>query len=315
MFKFLVAVIVCSAPFCAFGLTCDAGYFVSNRNHSCLSCQDWGQGYTSDAGATELKQCYTICDDGTRVYWPNTCDASVCAIGAYMKNDVCTACESAMYCPGDNMRHSCLELLPDNSRTPDVLYTLGFGNDLYRYGYTARDCYCMWNFDCANERNDPSCSTCTVAALCSHGPVRDCIIIDKANCNPGYFPDGYPTQGPNYKRCSPCTNTPPENAEYTGIGTSNDLGGTGDDCPWVCNSGLGRTAADTCAPLCGAGITTLNTSTGVRVPLFAVANTSPAIHIKNKNGICHADLIQGTSENAIHIRYNGITYHTTNDNK
>ncbi len=84
---------------------------------------------------------------------------------------------------------------------------------------------------------------------------------------------------------------------------------------WVCDAGLAYNSLGGCSQLCLAGITTLNTSTGIIAPLFATANTSPALHIKNDKGTCHADLIPGTGQNAIHIRYDGQVYHTMNINK
>ncbi len=111
--------------------------------------------------------------------------------------------------------------------------------------------------------------------------------------------------GPSVSSCAgqiACTNAP-ENSVYTGAGHKND-------CPWRCGEDFGYTSSNLCMPLCGAGITRLNTSSGVTVPLFQNANTAPSIHIKNNNGTCYADLVPGMTDNAIHVNYNGVTYHT-----
>ncbi len=78
----------------------------------------------------------------------------------------------------------------------------------------------------------------------------------------------------------------------------------------ACGAGLLPSVAGVCASPCGAGITTLNTSTGVSVPLFADKNTSPAIHIRQNDTVCYADLVAGKTSNEILVHYNGTVYHT-----
>ncbi len=80
----------------------------------------------------------------------------------------------------------------------------------------------------------------------------------------------------------------------------------------VCDDGFVLNSLGACSKLCTAGITKLNSSTGVIAPLFETAYTVPAIHVRNANGTCHADLIPGTATNAIHINYQGQVYHTMN---
>ncbi len=148
--------------------------------------------------------------------------------------------------------------------------------------------------------------------------AKDAIVgcTDTVLCEAGYYCTGGYRDGCGVGEwadvgageCSICTNGP-ENSYYTTPIWANA------QCPWLCNDGFGLTSINTCAPMCDAGITKLNTSTGVVAPLFATANTSPALHIKNDKGTCHADLIPGTGQNAIHIRYDGQVYHTMNINK
>ncbi len=314
MFRFIFIGIFCALPIRAFGAygvgvdgTCLAGEW---KDYGlCQYCTDWGD-YTSDGGTGGRESCYTLCDDGTRAYWPNTCDENLCALGAYMNDGLCTVCPGVHYCPGDNTKIDCHTTIhPDY---PDIfdIYVLNGGNTYQRDGgrYPS-DCLCGWYRDCG----DGSCKEYKSYNRCQNGP-DSLVRLAPSQCNNGYYATDYKEYLWAFSRCAPCTGLP-ENATFTGYGTPDENHENGDNCPWKCNDGLGRTAADTCAPLCAAGMTKINTSTGVVVPLFEAANTSPAIHIRNQNGTCHADLIPGTTTNAIHIRYNGVTYHTTNDNK
>ena len=62
---------------------------------------------------------------------------------------------------------------------------------------------------------------------------------------------------------------------------------------------------------CASGVSTIKTSTGLSVPLYAEKSTNPSIHVKYNGMTCYADLAQGNAINAINIQYNGIVYHTT----
>lgn len=109
----------------------------------------------------------------------------------------------------------------------------------------------------------------------------------------------------------------PKNAFYTDPGTPDSADGTiidANDCPWAYNDGYGRTSTNTCAPLCNASFTALRTSTGLSIPVFAKKNTSPSIHVRdNSNGtVCYIDLVLGSKPNAINVKYNNQTHHTTN---
>ena len=65
--------------------------------------------------------------------------------------------------------------------------------------------------------------------------------------------------------------------------------------------------------LCGAGITTLNTSGGLSFPLYSDKSTSPSIHIKYNDSTCYADLEVGVATGAFHVKYNDIVYHTVSE--
>lgn len=101
-----------------------------------------------------------------------------------------------------------------------------------------------------------------------------------------------------------CVNAP-EYSAYT------DTGWTTANCPWVCTDNRVKTAINTCGRLCTAGVTTLNTSSGITVPIFAEKNTSPSIYIQTPtNMTCYVDLIPGTSQKELHVDYQDTTYHT-----
>ena len=67
---------------------------------------------------------------------------------------------------------------------------------------------------------------------------------------------------------------------------------------------------DNCLQICASGITQLNTSTGVSVPLWASNPTTPSLHVQFNNQICYAGLFPGEQDNAININFNNQTYHT-----
>ena len=111
-----------------------------------------------------------------------------------------------------------------------------------------------------------------------------------------------------------CTNAP-TNAHYTGAGTPDSADGTivnANDCPWKCDAGYGCTAANTCEPLCTAGITKLNTSNGLSYNIYATRQTTPALNLWRNNTICYVNLTHGTATNAINIQHGNAVYHTTN---
>ncbi len=93
--------------------------------------------------------------------------------------------------------------------------------------------------------------------------------------------------------------------------TCNAASSTCEVTGFTCNSGYGQNYANNCIALCVAGFETLRTSTGVSVPLYASAATSPAIHIKAANGtMCYGNLVSGSTNGALNIKHNGTTYHT-----
>ncbi len=279
---------------------------------------------STDGTIVDANDCPWVCNPG---YYLANDTCVICPAGYKCADGVKTACTGATY--QDETGQTSCKSCPTATHYADKVTSY--------FAWTASGVYTSSGQCYATFHNTTSATNGSISALrCEYcgadgdyGVGCDCDYY-VTKCKAGYYSPvganfrasssfvaaladacvevgaGYWSPADSLERVE-CTNAP-ENATYTSGAESNN-------CPWVCNDDFGRTAADTCAPLCTAGITTLNTSTGIRAPLFAVANTSPAIHIKNNNGTCHADLIPGTGENAIHIRYNGQVYHTMNVNK
>lgn len=79
-------------------------------------------------------------------------------------------------------------------------------------------------------------------------------------------------------------------------------------CLDLCENGLMTTEVGTCASMCTAGGTTLRTSTGIVLPLWSTAQSTPSINIGLSNGVCYVNLEPGTGS-GINIQYGGNTYH------
>ncbi len=98
----------------------------------------------------------------------------------------------------------------------------------------------------------------------------------------------------------------PAGTHTTGYGPGAD---SADDCKVGCSDGF-AVHNNECRQLCGAGITTLKTATGVVAPLFAEKLTTPALNVRYNNQICYANLVVGRAQNAVNVKYNDIVYHT-----
>lgn len=98
----------------------------------------------------------------------------------------------------------------------------------------------------------------------------------------------------------------PAGTYTTGYGPGAD---SADDCKVGCSDGFAMHDNE-CRQLCGAGITTLKTSTGVVAALFAEKLTTPALNVRYNNQICYANLVVGGAQNAVNVKYNDIVYHT-----
>lgn len=74
--------------------------------------------------------------------------------------------------------------------------------------------------------------------------------------------------------------------------------GAGDGVCWLVRMG------------CRAGVSSLRTSTGLSVPLYAEKETFPSLCVRYNNTMCYVDLEPGQASGAINIKYNGVVYHT-----
>lgn len=64
-----------------------------------------------------------------------------------------------------------------------------------------------------------------------------------------------------------------------------------------------------CTTDCAAGITTLNTSTGLNLPVLADATTEHSLNVKYNNSVCYLPAANGAESNTINMSYDGNTYH------
>lgn len=64
-----------------------------------------------------------------------------------------------------------------------------------------------------------------------------------------------------------------------------------------------------CTTDCAAGITTLNTSMGLNLPVLADATTEHSLNVKYNNSVCYLPAANGAGNNTINMSYGGNTYH------
>lgn len=228
----------------------------------------------------------TIC------FLPITVFAAVCNPGYYMSNSVCTKCPMTAYCPGDDTLYSCADLYKGNHTITSTLSSAVGG------AISPDECICYFILP-----GDETSINQNWKGKCNVGPT-EIHYIQPWWCRVGYYATDCTTND-RCTRCAPCTNAP-ENAEYTSYGQKD-----ANDCPWKCSTGyLINHDASKCDQLCKMGVSTLKTSTGITVPLYAQKRTTPSINIKINNNVCYADLMTGQSNNAINLVYNNQIYHT-----
>lgn len=274
---------------------------------------------------------------------PGVARAGVCQSGYYLDdNGVCTLCQAGYYCVND-VRTQCTGLsysendgatectpCPMATKYADLVnsywYYDYYETGLHKHGWQCRARFktcvathgTISSFSCAMVDGDYGTltapiegnTTCLVKALtCDAGywaingagnywDYSYTAVLDTV-CQPVGV--GYWSPADSLERFE-CTNAP-ENAVYTGGAESND-------CPWQCADGYLLRSNGECAQLCTGGFTTIRTSTGIIVPLFANKNTTPSINLQRNGITCYGDLVEGTTTGEIHIKYNGITYHS-----
>ncbi|MBE6457187.1 MAG: hypothetical protein E7011_00015 [Alphaproteobacteria bacterium] len=249
-------------------------------------------------------------------------DKSSCGLYTYYRT--VKQCPTGSYCPGNGIV-SC------NTSNQATVHTTNFGLNSCPGGYpnsaagatAITSCYSntksrAWTGSqtaCKKPTNSTtySCTICSVAA-CDYvaysnntgsgdGDVKSGCNSNNATCQQSVTPGsivcnaGYYISGTT---CPACTNKP-SNSSYTGTATSNS-------CPWACNSGYNLTDDNQCGQFCTSGITHIHTSTGLKIPLYATARTTPAINVKWNDTICYGSLATGAGS-GMNVKYNGTTYH------
>lgn len=63
--------------------------------------------------------------------------------------------------------------------------------------------------------------------------------------------------------------------------------------------------------VCNAGVSTLKTSTGLSVPLYATKLTTPSLNVSVDGGVCYAPLATGKTTGAINVVHGGNQYHSS----
>ena len=161
--------------------------------------------------------------------------------------------------------------------------------------------------DKPNNSTEYACDTCQVGT-CTYADYYSATdsVCTPANCEQSVKPGSVVCEVNYYTTgtaCELCKNAP-GNAHYTGVSSSSS-------CPWECDSGYNQTSDNQCGQFCTSGITHIKTSTGLSIPLYSSARTSPAINIKWNNQVCYGSLVSGTASGAINVDVGGTKYHTT----
>ena len=82
-------------------------------------------------------------------------------------------------------------------------------------------------------------------------------------------------------------------------------------CVHICGAGQYMTSLEQCSELCGAGVTTLRTSTGLVLPVWATKQITPSLNIGLGEDVCYVNLVPGnTNDHALMFNINGTVYHS-----
>jgi len=318
-----------SASTCPITVTCNAGYYLSNG--TCVQCESGyycpgdnnrtscPSGYpNSSAGATSINSCYTNITRGctqNNGSTPSGCasvtawNACSCTGDTYIKyyngttsgttsNETCikepkTVTASANYYVSGTTCPACPTAYPSSDGG-----NIGEGSCYVTKTSTGSQLACSKPANSATY----ACGTCTPgtcdwrdykSATDTSCTPDDCTKpVSSVSCNTGYYKDGV--------MCPACTNKP-DNSYYTGTASSNA-------CPWECDDGYSVTDAGTCESFCTSGITHIHLSTGLKIPLYRSARTSPAINVLWNDTICYGSLAVGAGS-GLNVKYNGTVYH------
>jgi len=234
---------------------------------------------------------------------PWECDAGY--YGSSANGDTsCADCGSGNYCTGGTHRATCESSIKPGAPTPTRIRSVSSidWSDL-EHCAKANDCVCDWNFSDETRINYLN------QGACENGP-RGHNYTSYFECRTGYYAADPLDWGDWYTSCKACTNAP-ENATYTSYSTPSVMYAVESNCPWRCNDGYVLRDGQ-CLQICPAGITTLKTSNGVSIPLFAQRQTTPALNVGYAGQVCYGNLAPGAAAGALNINVGGQTYHAVN---
>ena len=144
--------------------------------------------------------------------------------------------------------------------------------------------------------------------LCNNG-----FLVNNGSCSTyaaGECPEDYEDLSLNANTMATLTNGSCASGYQTYILNQQcDENTTDAICGILCSSGLSYTDIGTCAQICQAGHTTLRTGTGLIYPMYATKQITPSINLGIGNSVCYVNLVPGSAEGALHIKYNNQTYH------
>ncbi len=157
-----------------------------------------------------------------------------------------------------------------------------------------------------SDSEAPSVDMCYVAQSCDGGAYYDAATAQCTQCPAGSYCVG------GTKKAYSNGNILGESLDAVLCpgGSTSPAGSVNVDA-CACNTGFAFNSVGLCSALCGSGVTKLQTSSGLSVPLFAAKTTSPSIFVSNRaDAMCYADLVTGAASGAINVNYNGAVYHT-----
>ena len=237
--------------------------------------------------------------------------AALCDDGYYPVGGVCTECGYGYYCR-DDIRNKCPDDTTDwigifgaNGHTVPAIATWAESGDVrYTTCWLITQCRSLLDVYMTGGRFHTGCP---------YNVSRGDYYCDSKlwyQANPGYYLSGYWWSNYEdwYYYVKPCTNAIPEYSHYSGAGTPNT-----NDCPWECDNGYAQPVGrNECLPLCAAGITTLNTSTGLKYNLWQDRQTVPSLVVQYNRMMCYANMIPGVADNSVNILFDGKNYHVSN---
>ncbi len=293
--------------------SCSAGQVVASAGSACSTPSgSWysskhtvSQGSTSGSNKKSCVSGYATANTTTQTDHDAATDCKItCSGGTYVAeaNATCSDVGSGHYRSGN-------ETVSQGSVGSRNTCPSGYsGSDSGRD--TNKDCY----VSCSAKTINNGTTTVVNAKEYYNGSAYPACTFN-VNCNAKHGASGNKTANPACTACSTgqysaggtatctaCTNGP-ANSEYTNSASSNS-------CSWKCSSGYNQTDDNQCGQFCTSGITHLKTGSGVSVPLYTSARTTPALNVKvGSNSTCYGSLATGKSTGALNVQVGSTTYH------